>query len=65
LRKAFPVLADKTALDGRATAYACRSFACQAPVHTAEQLAAQLTKCPFVRGMRRDPQPVEIRRMPP
>ncbi len=27
---------------GRATAYVCRDFTCQAPVHTAEALAAQL-----------------------
>lgn len=50
MRKAFPALADKTALDGRATAYACRSFACQAPVHTAEQLAAQLDEVPIRAG---------------
>ena len=30
------------ARDGRATAYVCRDFACQAPVHTAEALVEEL-----------------------
>ena len=35
-----------TAREGRATAYVCRDFACQAPVHTAEALdgAARLPR---------------------
>jgi uncharacterized protein YyaL (SSP411 family) len=31
------------AIDGRATAYLCENFACQAPVTTPEQLRALLT----------------------
>ena len=37
-----PLLEDRVALDGRATAYVCRNFACQQPVHEPEALEAQL-----------------------
>jgi uncharacterized protein YyaL (SSP411 family) len=39
---AIPLLHDRPARDGRATAYVCRSFACQAPVTEPSDLAAQL-----------------------
>jgi uncharacterized protein YyaL (SSP411 family) len=37
-----PLLADRPALDGKATAYVCENFACQMPVTAAEDLARQL-----------------------
>jgi uncharacterized protein YyaL (SSP411 family) len=37
-----PLLADRTALGGRATAYVCEHFVCQLPVTEPEALAAQL-----------------------
>ena len=37
-----PLLEGREPLDGRATAYVCERFACQAPVTTAEDLAAAL-----------------------
>jgi uncharacterized protein len=37
-----PLLADKTALGGRATAYVCEHFVCQQPVTEPRELAAQL-----------------------
>jgi uncharacterized protein len=37
-----PLLAGKGLLDGRATAYVCESFACQAPVTTPEELRAAI-----------------------
>jgi uncharacterized protein YyaL (SSP411 family) len=37
-----PLLADRTALGGRATAYVCEHFVCQLPVTEPEELAAQL-----------------------
>ncbi|HEY0320513.1 MAG TPA: thioredoxin domain-containing protein [Pyrinomonadaceae bacterium] len=37
-----PLLRARTALDGRATAYVCEHYACQRPVTTPEELAAQL-----------------------
>ncbi len=37
-----PLLADRTPLDSRATAYVCRHFACQLPVTEPDALAAQL-----------------------
>ena len=40
----IPQLADKPAVDGRATAYVCRGFACSAPVHTAADLEALLAE---------------------
>jgi uncharacterized protein YyaL (SSP411 family) len=36
------LLADRTALDGRATAYVCRGFVCRMPVTTVEGLRAEL-----------------------
>jgi uncharacterized protein YyaL (SSP411 family) len=33
---------ERPAVDGRATAYVCRNFACSRPVHTAEELQALL-----------------------
>jgi uncharacterized protein YyaL (SSP411 family) len=38
-----PLLADRPALEGRATAYVCEHFVCQLPVTDPEALAAQLT----------------------
>jgi uncharacterized protein YyaL (SSP411 family) len=37
-----PLLADRPAIDGRATAYVCEHFACQAPVTEGEELARLL-----------------------
>ena len=37
-----PFVEAQVAQDGRATAYVCRDYACQRPVHDAEALAAQL-----------------------
>jgi len=34
-----PLLADRPLKDGKATAYVCQNFACQAPVNTAEELS--------------------------
>jgi uncharacterized protein len=42
LERVLPWVSGMAARDGRATAYVCRDFACQAPVHTAEALIAQL-----------------------
>ena len=42
LERVLPWVSGMAARDGRATAYVCRDFACQAPVHTAEALVAQL-----------------------
>jgi uncharacterized protein YyaL (SSP411 family) len=39
-----PVLRDRGAVDGRATAYVCANFACQAPVTEPEMLRALLKK---------------------
>ena len=41
---AFPLLADKIARDGVATAYFCRHGTCQEPATTAEALGAQLER---------------------
>ncbi|WP_069803857.1 thioredoxin domain-containing protein [Thermogemmatispora onikobensis] len=38
----IPLLAERPQQNGRATAYVCQHFACQAPVTTAEELQAQL-----------------------
>ncbi len=37
-----PLLAGRSQLQGRATAYVCRRFTCQRPVNTPQELAAQL-----------------------
>ncbi|HEX8175300.1 MAG TPA: thioredoxin domain-containing protein [Pyrinomonadaceae bacterium] len=37
-----PLLRERTALEGRATAYVCEHYACQRPVSKPEELAAQL-----------------------
>jgi len=39
---AVPLMRDRSRLRGRATAYVCRGFACQAPVTDADALADQL-----------------------
>ena len=39
----IPLLADRPLRDGRATAYVCHHYTCQAPVTSPEELAAQLT----------------------
>jgi uncharacterized protein YyaL (SSP411 family) len=38
----LPLLVERPLLDGRPTAYVCRSFVCQAPVTAPEALAAQV-----------------------
>ena len=40
---AIPLLADRPALDGQATAYVCQQFTCQQPVTDAAALRAQLS----------------------
>jgi uncharacterized protein YyaL (SSP411 family) len=42
LERVLPWVQPMAARDGRATAYVCRDFACQAPVQTAEALVEQL-----------------------
>ena len=37
-----PLLVDRFALHGRATAFVCRDFACRQPVHEPEALDALL-----------------------
>ena len=39
----WPLLADRTRLEGKATAYVCQNYACQRPVTLPEELARQLT----------------------
>jgi uncharacterized protein YyaL (SSP411 family) len=39
---AIPLLADRRALDGKATAYLCEHFVCQAPTQDPSELARQL-----------------------
>jgi uncharacterized protein len=41
-RSAVALLADRVALEGRATAYVCERFACKLPVTTPEALSEQL-----------------------
>jgi uncharacterized protein YyaL (SSP411 family) len=41
---AVPLLADRTMIDGRPTAYLCRNFACRLPVTDPAALAAQLAR---------------------
>jgi uncharacterized protein YyaL (SSP411 family) len=38
----FALLADRSLVDGRATAYVCRGFVCRLPVTTVEDLRQQL-----------------------
>ncbi len=38
-----PFLREQMAIEGRATAFVCHAYACQAPVHTVEALAESLT----------------------
>jgi uncharacterized protein YyaL (SSP411 family) len=38
----IPLLRDRQAISGRATAYVCENYTCQQPVSTPEELAAQL-----------------------
>ena len=42
LERVLPWVKSMVARDARATAYVCRQFACQAPVHTAEALVGSL-----------------------
>ena len=42
LERVLPWVSGMVARGGRATAYVCRHFACQAPVHTPEALLTQL-----------------------
>ena len=41
---AIPLLADRTMIDGRPTAYVCRDFACRLPVTDPDALRAQLAE---------------------
>ena len=41
-----PLLADKTAINGKATAYVCRQGACLSPVHTSNDLLKILLDYP-------------------
>jgi uncharacterized protein YyaL (SSP411 family) len=41
-RSVVPLLADRPAIDGRATAYVCHGFVCDLPVHDPAALAARL-----------------------
>ena len=50
LGRLVPFIADKTAIDGRATAYVCVRGRCELPVHEPDALAARLAPRP------RDPQ---------
>ena len=38
----LPLLEDRGMIDGKPTAYVCQNYACQLPVTTPEELAAQL-----------------------
>jgi uncharacterized protein YyaL (SSP411 family) len=38
----IPLLKERTSLNGQATAYVCEHYACQRPVTSAVELAAQL-----------------------
>ena len=38
----LPLLADRDLVNGQPAAYVCQNYACQLPVTTAEELAAQL-----------------------
>jgi uncharacterized protein YyaL (SSP411 family) len=42
--EAIPLLANRSQIDGQATAYVCRQFACQRPVTTAAELREQLER---------------------
>jgi uncharacterized protein YyaL (SSP411 family) len=42
LAQAMPFVAAMEPIDGKATAYVCRHFACRQPVTTPEALAAEL-----------------------
>jgi uncharacterized protein YyaL (SSP411 family) len=44
LSRLLPWTKDLRRRDGRATAYVCRDFACQAPATTPEDLARQLAE---------------------
>jgi uncharacterized protein YyaL (SSP411 family) len=39
---AIPLMEEREAKDGKATAFVCQNFACQMPVTEGEALAAQL-----------------------
>jgi uncharacterized protein YyaL (SSP411 family) len=44
LGRRIPLLASRAAVGGRPTAYVCRDMTCRLPVHSAEELAAQLAQ---------------------
>jgi uncharacterized protein YyaL (SSP411 family) len=44
VRALIPLVQDKTQLGGRATAYVCQNFACQAPTSDVEELDEQLSR---------------------
>jgi uncharacterized protein YyaL (SSP411 family) len=43
-RRAVPLLRDRAAVGGRATAYVCEGFSCRVPVDDADALAEQLAE---------------------
>ena len=47
---AVPLVRDRVAIDGRATAYVCRDFACNLPVTDPAALADQLRREPATAG---------------
>ena len=46
LAVSLPFIAGMQMLEGRATAYVCRDFACRLPVNTPDALASQLSENP-------------------
>ena len=42
VEKDLPLLANKTLIQGKASAYVCKDFACKLPVTTPEELLQQL-----------------------
>lgn len=44
LQELCPYLADKPPVGGKATAYVCENFSCQAPVNSVEELVRQLSQ---------------------
>src|SRR5438067_1043038 len=58
-----PLLEGRAAIEGKATAYVCRNYACELPVTDRAALAKQLDALPSRRGNKRDA-PRAVRRRP-